>query len=107
MDLLSLDPGQRWERQLYSEIDQCDLFLLFWSNEARNSKWVNLEIEYALERIKNHASPYSPRPEIQPIIIEGPPPPPPPDSLADRHFNDPFLYLIASIEKLNAARPVN
>jgi hypothetical protein len=34
-DLLSLDPGQRWEKELYRNIDQCDLFLLFWSNAAR------------------------------------------------------------------------
>jgi hypothetical protein len=30
-DILSLDPGERWERALYHHIDECDLFLLFWS----------------------------------------------------------------------------
>ncbi|MGY4650487.1 toll/interleukin-1 receptor domain-containing protein [Mycobacterium sp. URHB0021] len=34
-DILTLDPGQRWERQLYYEIDRCDLFLLFWSSAAK------------------------------------------------------------------------
>ena len=107
MDLLSLEPGQRWEKRLYSEIDQCDLFVLFWSNAARNSTWVSKEIQYALDCIKKHTSPAAARPEIRPIPVEGPPPIPPPDSLSHLHFDDPFLYLIASIEKLTAARPAN
>jgi hypothetical protein len=107
MDLLSLEPGQRWEKRLYSEIDQCDLFVLFWSNAARNSTWVSKEIQYALDCIKKHTSPAAARPEIHPIIVEGPPPPPPPDLLSHLHFNDPFLYLIASMEKLTAGRPAN
>jgi hypothetical protein len=28
-DILSLDPGDRWEKKLYENIDRCDLFLLF------------------------------------------------------------------------------
>ena len=30
-DLLSLDPGERWERTLYRKIDESDVFFLFWS----------------------------------------------------------------------------
>jgi TIR domain len=107
MDLLSLEPGERWEKRLYSEIDRCDLFVLFWSNEARNSPWVDREIRYALNCIKKHVSRNEARPEIYPIIIEGPPPPLPPDSLSHLQFNDPYLYLIASMEKLTSARPAN
>jgi hypothetical protein len=107
MDLLSLEPGERWEKRLYSEIDQCDLFVLFWSNAARGSEWVGKEIEYALDCIKKHPAQDVARPEIHPILLEGPPPPKPPDSLDYLHFNDPFLYLIASMEKLAAARPAN
>ena len=29
MDLLSMDPGDRWEKKLYEKIGDCDLFLLF------------------------------------------------------------------------------
>ena len=29
-DILDLEPGQRWEKELYRHIDECDLFLLFW-----------------------------------------------------------------------------
>ena len=37
-DLLDLEPGQRWANALYRHIDNCDLFLLFWSKAARDSK---------------------------------------------------------------------
>ena len=39
-DVLNLEPGDRWERRLELGIDECDLFLLFWSSEAKASKWV-------------------------------------------------------------------
>jgi hypothetical protein len=51
-DVLTLSPGDRWERRLYSEIDDCDVFLLFWSQAASASKWVVMEAEYALRRAK-------------------------------------------------------
>ena len=28
-DTLDLDPGERWEQELYRQIDTCDVFLLF------------------------------------------------------------------------------
>jgi hypothetical protein len=43
-DILSLDPGDRWARRLYDEIDRCDLFMLFWSRAAGRSEWVAKEI---------------------------------------------------------------
>jgi hypothetical protein len=107
MDLLSLEPGERWERRLYEEIDCCDLFVLFWSTSAKNSEWVGKEISYALERIRKHGSPDGALPEIHPILLEGPPPPKPPESLAFLQFNDPLLYVIASIEELNARGAAN
>jgi serine/threonine protein kinase len=90
-DILDLDPGVRWERELYRQIDQSDLFLLFWSSPARESKWVLEEIRYALRRKgDNELAP----PEIMPIVLEGPPPPPPPDELAHLQFNDYLLYFM-------------
>jgi hypothetical protein len=100
-DLLSLSPGERWEKKLYSEIEHCDLFLLFWSNAARDSEWVAKEIDHALACFGRKGADV---PEILPILLEGPPPPAPPDKLADRQFNDPLLYVIASIEKLRQSR---
>jgi serine/threonine protein kinase len=93
LDLLSLTPGERWEKRLYEEIDRCDLFLLFWSSDAAKSKWVTREAEYALKRRQGGTLP-----EIAPIILEGPPVPPVPDSLKDIHFNDWVRYVISRAE---------
>jgi hypothetical protein len=102
-DLLSLEPGERWERRLYAEIERCDLFLLFWSRAARDSEWVAREVAHA----KSAAAAGGRPAEILPVLLEGPPPPSPPASLADLHFNDPLCYLIAAVEKMNAARPAS
>ena len=91
-DVLNLEPGDRWEKELYRHIDECDLFLLFWSTAAKESKWVLKEVLYALER-QGEDGLHSP--EIIPVIIEGPPPVSPPDELQHLHFNDKLLYLIA------------
>jgi hypothetical protein len=90
-DVLDLEPGQRWERQLYRQIDECDLFLLFWSSAAKQSDWVLKEVEYALTRKGgDEAAP----PEIVPVIIEGPPLVPPPPALSHLHFDDRLLYFM-------------
>jgi hypothetical protein len=91
-DLLSLDPGERWERTLYKKIDDSDVFFLFWSTAAKNSEWVMKEVRYAIER---HSGDEMAPPEIVPVLIEGPPPVAPPPELKDLHFNDRFLYFIA------------
>jgi hypothetical protein len=90
-DILNLDPGERWEKALYREIDNCDVFLLFWSNAAAASEWVAKEINYALAR-KGGAEEQPP--DIQPVPIEGPPIVPPPVSLSGLHFNDALLVQI-------------
>ena len=88
-DVLDLDPGQRWERELYRRIKDCDVFLLFWSHAAAASEWVAKEIAYALECQKGCDD--NP-PAIQPVPLEGPPPPPPPpEVLKHLHFNDALL----------------
>jgi hypothetical protein len=94
-DLLSLEPGDHWEKRLDEEIDRCDLFLLFWSSHAAASKWVVRESERALLR---RGTGEDLPPEIVPIVLEGPPVPPPPDKLKAIHFNDPLLYVIAAEE---------
>ena len=68
-DLLNLEPGERWWPRLQAAIDECDVFLLFWSSNARSSVSVRREVEHALHRqAGNDLSP----PEIRPVIIEGP-----------------------------------
>jgi hypothetical protein len=94
-DILDLDAGERWQQALYREIDNCDVFLLFWSHAAAASEWVAKEIEYALARkggIEEHP------PDIQPVPIEGPPIVPPPASLSGLHFNDALLAQIRAAD---------
>ena len=98
-DLLSLEPGERWEKRLYAEIDKCDVFLLFWSSHAAKSDWVLREAEYALARRK----PPEDRPEIVPMILEGPPVPDAPEALSAIHFNDSMRYIMAAVEAQEAA----
>jgi hypothetical protein len=87
-DVLSLEPGQRWQRELYRRIDDSDLFLLFWSSSAKASEWVTKEVLYALNRQRHNGSDL---PDIVPVILEGPPIPSPPPELAHLHFNDQIL----------------
>lgn len=91
-DILELEPGELWETGLYREIDNCDVFLLFWSQAAADSEWVAKEIDYALAR--KHGKKEHP-PAIQPVPIEGPPIPPRPVKLSEFHFNDALLAHIA------------
>lgn len=90
-DLLSLEPGERWERALYKEIDQSDVFYLFWSNAAKRSEWVMKEVQYAINRKNNDDSA---APAIVPVIIEGPPPVAPPPELSHLHFNHHIIYFM-------------
>src|SRR5260370_258705 len=94
-DLLTLEPGERWEKAIYQHIDESDVFYLFWSSAAKESEWVGKELQYALSR--KGGSDEAP-PEIVPVIIEGPPVVPPPDSLQALHFNDGLLYFIKAEE---------
>jgi hypothetical protein len=100
-DVLSLGPGERWEQRLYAEIDRSDLFVLFWSHAASQSKWVVAEAEYAL-RFANESDSQSP--VIRPFLLEGPPIPTIPDSLQSIHFNDKFRYMILGAKAAAEAR---
>lgn len=90
-DLLSLEPGEIWSDRIYKYIDQCDIFFIFWSKAASESEWVKKETLYAL-KVKEKSR--DERPEIIPVIIEGPPPAKPPMELSFIHFNDKFIYFI-------------
>ena len=90
MDVLNLQPGEEWSPALEQHIRDCDLFLLFWSTNARNSEWVLKEVKFALAR-KNGQREAPPM--IQPIPLELPVVPPQPE-LGHLHVNDSILYLI-------------
>jgi len=89
-DLLSLNPGDQWGKELFKQIDIADVFFLFWSTSARDSEWVLKEVEYAVSKKKgNDDNP----PEIYPVILESTFVDPP-DSLKHLHFNDKIVYFI-------------
>jgi hypothetical protein len=91
-DVLKLDPGDRWEKELYKNIDRCDVFLLFWSQNAKDSEWVMREVDYAIAR---QGGDENAPPAIEPVIIEGPPIIPPPEKLSKLHFNDRLIYFFS------------
>jgi hypothetical protein len=100
-DITSLDPGDRWAKELYKEIDKSDVFFLFWSKAARASEWVEKEVLYAIERKRGDEEA---APDIKPVMLEGPPPVEPPESLRSLHFNDKILYFISVEDSLRAVR---
>jgi len=93
-DLLSLAPGERWERELYRQIEISDLFLLFWSEHAQSSQWVRRETQHALSLC---GADFAAPPQICPVIVRGPPVAEPWEELAHLHFNDALLYVRAAL----------
>ena len=87
-DVMTLEPGDRWLRKLEAGIDQCDLFLLFWSKHAKESRWVKQEVEYALAR---QGADVLAAPEIRPVILERVEPW---KELSHLHFDDRVLYFM-------------
>ena len=87
-DVMTLEPGDRWLRKLEAGIDECDLFLLFWSKHAKESRWVKQEVEYALAR---QGADELAAPEIRPVILERVEPW---EELSHLHFDDRVLYFM-------------
>ncbi|HJQ33370.1 MAG TPA: TIR domain-containing protein [Pyrinomonadaceae bacterium] len=98
MDVQDIDSGEYWESVIKKNLDESDLFILFWSSAAKQSGEVKKEYEYALSRKGgNDDKP----PFFEPITIELPLPEPPPE-LKSLHFNDELLYIIHTEESLKA-----
>ena len=78
---MSLRSGQKFEEEIFKRIDTSDIFYLFWSKAARQSKWVDKEWRYAYI---NRGIDY-----IDPVPLQTPEIAPPPKELAEHlHFND-------------------
>lgn len=83
LDVASLRAGQKWLDRLHKEIEERDVFYLFWSTAAMRSKFVSEEWRHALEtRGLTH---------IHPVPLEDPEKAPPPSELQSLHFNDVWL----------------
>lgn len=91
---IEMEPGTRWEKELYRQIDRCDLFLLFWSQAAKRSEWVRKETQYALG-LGDKA------PDVKPVPIEGPPVASPWKELRAIHVNDALLAQLAVAARLS------
>ena len=90
LDVLSLRSGVDWQSKLKEHIERSDLFLLCWSRHAARSAWVRKEIEWALSAQRREPTR---RPDIRPLLLDGPPVPPPPRSLRHLHFNSATRYV--------------
>jgi hypothetical protein len=99
IDVMELRPGDIWNPKIFEAIDESDLFVVIWSMNARDSKWVRKESRYALSRYKQHG-----RPDFQPIPVEGPPIASVPRGLKAYHFNDELLGQIRAAELEMRAR---
>ena len=84
-------PRERWERGLYRQIDECDLFLLFWSTATKNSCWVLEEVRYAVRR--KQGDDRLP-PEILPVLLKAQPPIEPPEDLKHLNLNGRLMYYV-------------
>ena len=99
-DVESLRCGEDWEKTLFREIEKRDVFYLCWSQNAKNSEWVDKEWRYAYSQ-KGIDS-------IEPIPIDLPEECPPPHELSKKHWNDKLLYLIDyAKDKASKDTPIN
>jgi tetratricopeptide (TPR) repeat protein len=88
---LALHPGEMWKPRLEQEIKSRDIFLLFWSANAKKSKWVQWEWKTALK--ERGISGIEPHP-LDPISEAKPP-----RALKDLHFGDPYMLVRKAYEK--------
>ena len=94
MDCLDLTPNERWQRELERVIPTRDAFLLFWSVNAMNSRWVAWELQTAASRKGLDC--------VRPMPLDDPEIAPPPEALKHLHFRD--RYLLARQGFLRLAR---
>lgn len=83
MDVVTLEPGQEWEKELPAQIARADVFYLMWSDNAAKSEWVDKEARQA-KRLYDGSYPH--RPSIEPVALYRPIPKPP-DYLEKLEFN--------------------
>jgi hypothetical protein len=74
-DVEALKSGQNWNAELLRLIEQADIFQLFWSQTAAESKYVRQEWEHAIQVNR----------QIRPVYLEKPIPKVP-DALRTLHF---------------------
>ena len=83
IDCLDLTPNEQWQEELERVIPTKDAFLLFWSVNARNSKWVAWELR-TVQSKRGLAC-------VRPMPLDDPELAPPPDELKHLHFRDRYM----------------
>ncbi len=84
VDCIDLHTGEEWNPQLEKKIKDNDLFLLFWSKNAENSKWVKWELEAAkANKAKNQLKMHP----LEPWLTA-------PEGIDNIHIND--IHMIVS-----------
>jgi len=92
-DCLDLSPGEEWQAIIEKEIMKRDLFLLFWSTNAKESPWVRWEWKTALrEKGLFHIQP---RPLDQTS---------PPRELNKLHFRDRYMLILQAYKAAQLGR---
>lgn len=86
LDIDSLRSGEKWEKRLFEVVPNQDVFYLFWSKAASESKWVEKEWRCAFDK---RGIDY-----IDPLPLIPPDEAPPPEELSPLHFNDRYLAYI-------------
>jgi hypothetical protein len=100
-DCLDLTPNEAYKPRLAAEIAARDVFLLFWSRNARASQWVHWEFETA--RVKPGMN------AILPMPLEDPSLALPPEGFEDKHLRDRFMiagYGLKKIAEIKGGTPV-
>jgi hypothetical protein len=90
LDVLTLREGASWETELFNHVPTKDLFCLFWSVPASESRWVEMEWRCALG---TRGLDY-----IHPVPLVDPRKVPPPSELQGKHFFDP-TFIVREYEK--------
>jgi TIR domain len=86
-DCLDLHPAEEWKPRLLQELGTRELFVLFWSKAARESKWVRWELDSILDT--RGQDPVC----VSPLEIDVPPP----ERLSHLHFSHPGAWIRAAL----------
>jgi hypothetical protein len=91
-DCLDLKPNESFKPRLEEEITQRDVFLLFWSRNAKESKWVLWEFDTARAKKGLDA--------ILPMPLEDPSIAPPPPGFEEKHLRDRYMIAGYGLKKI-------
>ena len=76
LDVHSLEAGEVFDESILEHIDESDLFLLLWSENAANSDYVRKEYRHAMTRAYPQLNKDDARIAIKPLVISPPADPP-------------------------------